>query len=174
MSRNLSKVQDMLDGNFKTKIQSGYVGEKEPDRKIGDKWTDVDGIEWEQKQGYRVKVNRMPNVGLFDKQCKDCNTPCTTSYDKETWLRMNRCYGCQTEFELNLKFMKIGQKNNKHFFWVKLQELKRWDAIDAEIEQYMEDLWVRNGKKAFDTTVANAIANHELENSFKINKNLTK
>ena len=173
MSKNLEKVQSMLDGNFKTKIQSGYTPIEE-ERKVGDRWTDSDGREWEQKKGYRVKIKNTPDVGLFDKQCKDCNTPCTTSYDKETWLRMDRCYGCQTEFELNLKFMKIGQKNNKHWFWVKLQKLKRWDAIDAEIEQYMEDLWVRNEKKAFDPTVANAIANHELENTFKINKNLTK
>ena len=37
MSKNLQRVKDMLDGNYKSKIQSGYIGEKEEERKIGDK-----------------------------------------------------------------------------------------------------------------------------------------
>ena len=41
MSKNLAKVQDMLDGNYKNKIQVG-VGDQEAEetRKVGDKWTD--------------------------------------------------------------------------------------------------------------------------------------
>ena len=174
MGKNLSRIQDMVDGHYKTRIQSGYIGEKQVDRKVGDVWTDSDGVKWEQKNGYRSKIKTTPDVGIFDKQCKDCKTPCTTSYDKETWKRMDRCYGCQMTFELDLKGMRIGQNNNKHWFWVKLQELKRWDAVDNEIEGYMKDLWEQKEKKAFDDTVSNALANAEIENTIKVNKALTK
>ena len=42
MGKNLAKVQDMLDGNFKTKIQVGFTEKKEEIHKVGDKWTDSD------------------------------------------------------------------------------------------------------------------------------------
>ena len=64
MSKNLRKVQDMLDGNYKNKIQVGY-SKTEETRKVGDKWIDSDGVEWEQKEGYIFKVPTTPNVGIF-------------------------------------------------------------------------------------------------------------
>ena len=42
MGKNLAKVQDMLDGNYKNKIQSGYTHTEEQ-REVGDKWVDSDG-----------------------------------------------------------------------------------------------------------------------------------
>ena len=47
-SKNLQRVQNMLDGNYSSKIQVG-VGDQESTtiRKVGDKWTDSDGVEWE-------------------------------------------------------------------------------------------------------------------------------
>ena len=77
MSKNLQKVKDMLDGNFKHKIQSGYT----PDiiqREVGDRWTVSDGDEWEQKKGYKMKISRTPEVGIFPHQCKDCGENCDT------------------------------------------------------------------------------------------------
>ena len=52
MGKNLQKVQDMLDGNYKNKIQVGYSSQDEH-RKVGDKWVDSDGNHWEQKKGLR-------------------------------------------------------------------------------------------------------------------------
>ena len=47
-SKNLQRVQDMLDGNFQTKIQVGdsSVGRDDKQRKVGEKWTDCEGVEW--------------------------------------------------------------------------------------------------------------------------------
>ncbi len=47
MGKNLQKIQSMLEGEGTGKIQVG-VGDQEstPDRKVGDKWTDSDGIKW--------------------------------------------------------------------------------------------------------------------------------
>ena len=97
-SKNLQKVQDMLDGNYKNKIQVGYSSQDEH-RKVGDKWVDSEGYEWEQHNGYKVKNSSMPAKGMFDKVCKDCYSPCTKSFDKDTHIRMGRCYKCQVHFE---------------------------------------------------------------------------
>ena len=56
MSKNLQRVQDMLDGNYQSKIQVGY-SKTEKQRKIGDRWTDSDGKEWEQRDGYISSVS---------------------------------------------------------------------------------------------------------------------
>ena len=39
MGKNLQKVQDMLDGNYKTKIQVGGYSKSDENREVGDKWT---------------------------------------------------------------------------------------------------------------------------------------
>ena len=85
---------------------------------------------------------------------------------------MNRCYNCQVHFEEELKWdrkNRIGKNGNKWQFWVKLQELKRWDSIDREVEQLVFDNYEQNKKNPFDTKVANALANANVE--MTINKN---
>ena len=170
--KNLEKVQSYLDGTHQGKIQSGFIPEDiHGGRKVGDKWTDSDGVEWEQRDGYRSKVSKV-NVGMFSKQCKDCDKPCTKSFDVDTYNRMGRCYHCQTTFELDLKYEsknRIGKSGNKWQFWVKLQELKRWDSIDREVEQLVFDNYEQNKKNPFDKSVANAMANANVE--MTINKN---
>ena len=73
MSKNIQKVQDMLDGNYKSKIQVG-VGDQEVEQKrqIGDKWTDSDGNQWEQKDGYRTKNTSNVTHHSWDKKCSSC------------------------------------------------------------------------------------------------------
>ena len=115
---NLEKIQSYVDGTFGGKIQSGFIPEDiHSGRKVGDKWTDSDGYEWEQKDGYKSKITKI-NVGIFSKVCNDCEKPCLKSFDKDTYNRMERCYSCQTTFELDLKFMRIGKNGNKwqHLF----------------------------------------------------------
>jgi hypothetical protein len=86
---------------------------------------------------------------------------------------MGRCYNCQVHFEQELKWNpknKIGRDNNKWFFWVKLQELLRWEAIDKDIEQLVENNYQENKKNPFDKSIVNALANENLEMSIKQNK----
>ena len=64
MGKNIQRVKDMLDGNYKHKIQSGYTP-TEVERKIGDRWFDSDGKEWEQKSYGRVSVSKMANAIAF-------------------------------------------------------------------------------------------------------------
>ena len=60
MGKNTQRVQDMLDGNYKSKIMVGEHSIKSSEhRKVGDKWTDSDGVTWEQKSGFKL-----PSKGL--------------------------------------------------------------------------------------------------------------
>ena len=44
-SKNLQKVQDMLDDKLERKIQVGYSTAEER-HEVGDRWFDSDGREW--------------------------------------------------------------------------------------------------------------------------------
>ena len=102
MSKNLAKVQDMLDGNYKTKIQVG-VGDQEVEqvRQIGDKWVDSDGTPWEQKEGYKVK-GRLATSDIthqsWDNKCSACEKLIVKAWDKDTHKADGRCYHCQIDF----------------------------------------------------------------------------
>ena len=175
MGKNLQKIQDMVDGKFTGyKTQVGYTPER-VDRKVGEKWTDSDGVEWEQKEGYRAKISKLPAVGIFSKQCSDCEKACVDKMDKSTHVRMGRCYNCQIHFEEELKWNpknRIGEKNNKYFFWVKLQQLKRWDSMEKDNELIIEQLQRERESVNFDKSVANALANGNVDFNIKKNKNL--
>ena len=168
---NLRRIQDVLDDKHDGTIQSGYTPENIT-HNIGDIWTDSDGVKWEQKAGYRVKLSNTGNIGIFDKQCKDCDKPCTKSFDVDTYNRMDRCYNCQVQFEEDLKWKKknrIGKNGNKWQFWVKLQQLKRWESIDRDMEQLVEANYQENKKNPFDMSVANAMANANVSMEMKKN-----
>ena len=103
-SKNLAKVQSMLDGTYGGKTQVGY-SEVEQVRKVGDTWTDSEGYEWEQKDGYQIKKGgSMPAVGMFNHQCKDCGKNCSPKmakpWDRDCWKADGRCYYCQMDFYL--------------------------------------------------------------------------
>ena len=144
-SKNLQKVQDMLDGNYKNKIQVGYSSQDEK-REIGDKWVDSDGNHWEQRDGYKTKN--------------------TSNIAHHSWDK--KCSGCELDFEVMLKSKKIGHKGTKWDFWVKLQELRRWETIDKEIDQ----LVIENSEvKWNDKKFLNALANDNVEMNIKANRN---
>tara|TARA_Y100001963_G_C6719888_1_gene418653 strand:- start:132 stop:656 length:525 start_codon:yes stop_codon:yes gene_type:complete len=168
-SKNLQRIQDMLDGNYNRKTQVGYETEN-VSHKVGDIWTDDDGVKWEQKNGYRMKLSVMPNKGIGD-QCTDCKKICQNRLDKPTYSRMQRCFNCQISFESRLKRMKIGESNNKWVFWVHLQQMKRWDAMDSEAMAMFEEM--NRSSSPFDETVMAAIGNSNVDSTIKVNKKLT-
>ena len=166
-NKNLAKVQDILDGNHQSKISVGY-SKTEETRKVGDTWTDADGYQWEQKDGYRVKKSGNMMSKGFANSCSKCEQFVFKSYDKATYSRTGRCYYCQIDWEEDLKCMRIGETNNKHFFWVRLMELQKWIAGRNELEDWIEDN-EREKKNAYDMSIANAMANDNV--SMEIRKN---
>ena len=172
MGKNLQKVQDMLDGNFKTKIQVGQYAPTEETRKVGDKWTDSEGYEWEQKEGFKVKsAGSMPAVGMFNHQCKDCGKNCSPKmakpWDKDVFKADGRCYYCQLDYEIDLK----ADKPIRWFAYRRLKDLQNMKAIEKEMEQWVDEISKEKEQNPFDMKVANAIANGEVE--FTVNKNKT-
>ena len=94
MGKNIQRVKDMVEGNYKNKIQVGYGDQEIEHHEIGDKWTDSDGIEWEQKSGYRMKLSNLPEKGIADK-CNTCESFIFKAWDKDTYKADGRCYHCQ-------------------------------------------------------------------------------
>ena len=165
-SKNLAKVQSMLDGTYGGKIQSGYTPTDEH-REVGDKWTDSDGYEWEQKEGFRVKVSKLPAVGMFNHQCKDCGKNCSPKmakgWDRDTYKADGRCYHCQLNYELDLKF----DSWLRWFAYRRLKDFKNMKAIEKDMEQWVDEITEQRKKNPFDERVANALANGEVEMSIK-------
>ena len=157
MGKNIKKIQSMLAGEFNKSSQVGYTPEK-VDRKVGDVWTDDEGIKWEQRKGYKIKISGLPGVGILGDQCKDCKKGIQKKgVHRDTYNRMSRCYHCQINFEVDLQSIKIGDKGNKWHFWVKLQQLKRWADMDKEALEMITEL--SEQENPFDLSIANALAN---------------
>ena len=156
----------MLDGKGTGKIQSGYSTVKEH-RKVGDKWTDSDGYKWEQKDGFQIKSGgSMPARGMFNHQCKDCGKNCSPKtakpWDRDTWKADGRCYYCQIDFEEDLKLSPL-----KWFAYRRLKDLRNMESIEKDMEQWVEAITEERKSNPFDKTIANAIANGEVEMSIK-------
>ena len=163
-SKNLQKVQDMLDDNLERKIQSGYTV-IEQTHKVGDRWFDSDGKEWEQKNGYRTNITKLANRGIVDHRCSDCEKYIVKPWDKEIFKFNDRCYYCQIEFEAELK------TSGKYDEWKEAQDKRIKEGYIKRFEEENEELIkeIENLENPFDMTVANALANGEVE--MTINKN---
>ncbi len=171
MSKNIQKVQDMLDGNYKNKIQSGYT-HHEKHREVGEKWTDSDGYEWEQKKGYRMKISKTPSMGIGD-QCKDCESFILKPWDKHVYKADGRCRICQINFEAELKSSVDfnGKGGIRWFAYRRLKDLQNMESIHNDMEKYVFEKHEMLKENPFDKTIANAIANENVE--MTINKNKT-
>ena len=160
-SKNLAKVQSMLDGTYSGKIQSGYSTVEEH-RNVGDKWTDSEGYEWEQKEGFRVKLSNTPAVGMFNHQCKDCGKNCSPKmakpWDRDCWKADGRCYYCQLDYEVDLKVKPI-----RWFAYRRLKDLQNMESIEKDMEQWVEEFTRMKKENPFDETIANALANGEVD-----------
>ena len=166
MGKNLQKVQDMLDGNHKNKIQVGGYSKSDEKREVGDKWTDSDGNEWEQKDGYRTKNTSNIKHHSWDEKCSGCKKLILKKWDKDTYKADGRCYHCQLNYELDLKF----DKPIRWFAYRRLKDLKNMDALLDDMEKYIfEKHEFEKNEKIFDMSVANAMANSNVEMSIKKN-----
>lgn len=154
----------MLDGNYKSKIQVGYSSQDEK-REVGDKWTDSDGNEWEQRDGYRTKNTNNVRHHSWDNKCSGCKKLILKKWDKDTYKADGRCYHCQLNYEMDLQF----DSKLRWFAYRRLKDFKNMKSIEEEMRQWVDEMTEQRKKNPFDKTVANALANGEVEMS--INKN---
>lgn len=86
----------------------GYEGETNQKREVGERWTDTDGKEWEQKEGYKVAVTQMDDVRQFLQKLTTCHSEkCETKKyskaDKKLIVRTGYCIICLDKLERQLK-----------------------------------------------------------------------
>lgn len=77
-------------------------------REVGERWTDSDGKEWEQKEGFKIAVTQMDDVRSFLQKlntCRseDCKTDTYSSADKKLIRRTGLCIVCLAKFERKLQ-----------------------------------------------------------------------
>jgi hypothetical protein len=86
----------------------GYEGEVEEKREVGERWTDKEGKEWEQKEGFKVAVTQMDDVRQFLQKLsicssEDCKTESYSNADKKLIRKTGMCIVCLAKFEHGLK-----------------------------------------------------------------------
>src|SRR5437762_8981525 len=92
---NLEILSDYLEGK-RPFVQTGY-SPKSIRRKIGSIWTDKKGIKWEQKNGFKTRVNKQADLirKLSEQKCK-CgqNIKFGNRLDKILFPKTGMCYEC--------------------------------------------------------------------------------
>ncbi len=149
---NIEKIRSMLNGTNR-KIQVGPEPKTIHQREEGDRWTDGNGREWMKINGQRRQITKMPARG-FD-ECKDCEKLILKQRDQDTYNRMQRCFHCQINFEVDLKAA------GKWKEWVIDQETQRWKSIEKEVVAIMKEM-KEDGDQAFDKSVALAVGNENI------------
>ena len=149
---NIEKIRSMLSGTNR-KIQVGPEPKTIHQREEGDRWTDGNGREWMKINGQRRQITKMPARG-FD-ECKDCEKLILKQRDQDTYNRMQRCFHCQINFEVDLKAA------GKWKEWVIDQETQRWKSIEKEVVAIMKEM-KEDGDQAFDKSVALAVGNENI------------
>ena len=101
----IDTVFGRTDENQKT---FGYEKKADKTREVGETWIDVEGKEWEQKDGYKITVSQMDEVRQYlDKlnncQFEECDTIKYSNADKKVIRKTGMCVTCLRQFEQRLK-----------------------------------------------------------------------
>jgi hypothetical protein len=112
---SLEDVKKLLAGEHESqqKVNVGYEGESKIEntpRKIGDKWFDEDGNEWEQREGYKIKLGKKWQQELHEylnsfPNCQKENCTCTLPKKLDEKMRRihGMCFDCAISFEHKLR-----------------------------------------------------------------------
>ena len=56
---NIKKIQDMVTGKYKDKVQIGYESKTTNQRKEGEEWVDARGRRWKIQEGKRKQITKV-------------------------------------------------------------------------------------------------------------------
>ena len=112
--RNIEAIRKMLDGTHKTQSRktvsfSDVQMTTDETRKVGDTWTDDNGVEWEQRNGFKIKKGKLDElrsliaVNSMPKDCPKCGKEMKHRNDIKFWKLEKHCFDCQVAFEHNLR-----------------------------------------------------------------------
>jgi hypothetical protein len=139
-----------------TNIQVGYNGEVKdtPVRKVGDKWMDEDGNEWEQKEGYKIKLGKEWQQELHEylNTFPNCRKDvCTCTMPKRMDEKMKKVHGmcldCVVEMEHKIRLE------------------GRWDEYERDKVKQNALAWLAEAEKD-KNLIAEELSKVEFANSF--------
>jgi hypothetical protein len=149
---SLNDVKKLLAGEHESqnKISVGYTEGKKDEqisRKIGDKWFDADGNEWEQRKGYKIKLGKEWQQELHEylnsfPNCQKENCTCTMPkrLDQKMKAIHGMCFDCVIDMEHKIRlegkwdeYEKTKVKQNA-LAWLKEAE-KDKDLIASELSR---------------------------------------
>ena len=137
--KNEKAVREMIAGTHKTQTKTNIsFGEKKTfvKREVGEKWTDDDGVFWEQRKGYKVKLGKLSKLRDELAKFPNCKKGC------ESYLNPNRndmkmraihgmCFDCVIEMEHEHRVNGTYKEYEKNKM---LANMKSWFK-QAEIEK---------------------------------------
>jgi ribosomal protein L37AE/L43A len=141
--QNIKAIRQMLDGTHKsqTKKSVGFADVKPADSKrtVGDVWTDENGVEWEQRQGYRIKKGKLDEIrsliqSRIPATCPKCGKEMNHRLDEKFWKLEKHCFDCQVAFEHELRI------EGKYEAYEQERILRNAEAWLAEAEQEAKEL----------------------------------
>jgi hypothetical protein len=155
---SIDDVKKLLNNQHESQnnIQVGYNGEivDTPVRKVGDKWTDSDGNEWEQKEGYSMKLGKEWQQELhsylnsFPKCPKET---CTCTMPKQMDQKMKSihgmCFDCVVEMEHKIRLE------------------GRWDEYERQKVKENALAWLAEAERD-KNAIAEELSKVEFANSF--------
>jgi hypothetical protein len=105
---NIEIVQSYLDG-IQLFPKFGYTAAQKV-RKLGETWEDGKGITWEQKNGYKCRVNKQADLirKTGERKCA-CgqNIQYGNHLDQKTYSRTQKCFECLIKEETELRILGV-------------------------------------------------------------------
>lgn len=155
---SIDDVKKLLNNQHESQnnIQVGYNGEivDTPIRKVGDRWTDSDGNEWEQKEGYSINLGKEWQQELhsylnsFPKCPKET---CTCTMPKQMDQKMKSihgmCFDCVVEMEHKIRLE------------------GRWDEYERQKVKENALAWLAEAERD-KNAIAEELSKVEFANSF--------
>ena len=135
------KVLDTLYGRDNGGTTIGWEAEK-AERKVGDRWIDVDGKEWEQCEGFKMRVTQLDAArdytnSLNNCKANDCKTIEMARIHKKFIKQTGYCLNCLVEREGKLKL--TGVYENYEFWKMNTQGLIKLKDELIRFEQARKD-----------------------------------
>lgn len=133
---NIDILKDYVAG-VRPFTQVGYTGKQYIKRKIGERWTDAKGNEWEQKESGPHQVNRVANIvreAIGIEKCK-CGQEIRwgSRVDKIFYRRTGMCSNCLIDYETNLRI--AGIYDDYEAYKIISNEIGFLKDIKAQIEE---------------------------------------
>lgn len=130
------KIRSLLRGES-SKVVSGYTPSGSTERKVGDRWVDVNDVEWEQRNGYAIKVTKLDDarIPLF---CPKCKRVMRKRKDVDIYLKFGFCLDCLAERDTKMMIKGTFWDYEKQYVLDK--KINFLNEAKQDVEEYLKNL----------------------------------